>query len=393
MALRFVSRSVLKNAWHKSGGGGWSGAGWKRRAYLCGAACVALCGASLGVISAAEQSNQMEQSWWDSFKSSKVTNYQNRIRDLSSPEKVFNYFARVRKGNKLYMTLDDFTRAIIPHHYDAANPHKDRHKNKPLPACFQTADSDGDGLISFEEYLFFITLLSIPLPSLTVAFQMMDTDGNGTLDQSEFLKVMSFVQSQSSVAKKTRSKHAGGAASSFLAHFFGADGKGSMTFNAFSTFLNQLHSDVRRLEFDLYDSAGLGQISPRSFAELMVNYTTVDRDSYRARAKLLPDDAAASQGISFQQYETFSRLFSRLDDVETCMKLYTTAGHPFTRSDFGRLAAIISNSELSPKVVDIIFHVFDKNGDGSLEASEFVQSKTVRPMACPARKISALSAG
>jgi len=48
------------------------------------------------------------------WKQTMMTNYENRIRELSTPEKVFSYFASVTKGRHKYMTPDDFMRSIIP---------------------------------------------------------------------------------------------------------------------------------------------------------------------------------------------------------------------------------------------------------------------------------------
>ncbi|KAL8126094.1 hypothetical protein AgCh_013396 [Apium graveolens] len=44
---------------------------------------------------------------------------------------------------------------------------------------FMLFDTNNDGLISFSEYIFFVTLLSIPESSFSVAFKMFDLDNNG----------------------------------------------------------------------------------------------------------------------------------------------------------------------------------------------------------------------
>jgi len=52
------------------------------------------------------------------------------------------------------------------------------------------ADTDGDGLISYPEYLFFLTLLATPPEHFAIAFQMFDTDRSGVLDLDEFQAMM-----------------------------------------------------------------------------------------------------------------------------------------------------------------------------------------------------------
>lgn len=47
-----------------------------------------------------------------------ITEYENRIRTYSTPDKIFRYFATVKitslEDTEIYMTPDDFLRAITP---------------------------------------------------------------------------------------------------------------------------------------------------------------------------------------------------------------------------------------------------------------------------------------
>lgn len=48
----------------------------------------------------------------------KIIDYENRLRAFSTPDKIFRYFATVKivqlSGTDVYMTPDDFLRAITP---------------------------------------------------------------------------------------------------------------------------------------------------------------------------------------------------------------------------------------------------------------------------------------
>lgn len=48
---------------------------------------------------------------------------------------------------------------------------------------FTEMDVDGDGLISFGEYLVFTTLLAIPKSEVRLCFEMLDADQSGYLDR------------------------------------------------------------------------------------------------------------------------------------------------------------------------------------------------------------------
>jgi hypothetical protein len=44
-------------------------------------------------------------------------------------------------------------------------------------------DLNGDGLISYEEFMLFSTLAAIPASKIRIAFQMFDADGSGEIDR------------------------------------------------------------------------------------------------------------------------------------------------------------------------------------------------------------------
>ena len=65
------------------------------------------------------------------------------------------------------------------------------------PAFFSRFDIEGDGAISFAEFIFFTTLLSIPPGEISAAFRMFDVDSSGCLDRDEFRAMMRVLRSQS----------------------------------------------------------------------------------------------------------------------------------------------------------------------------------------------------
>jgi Ca2+-binding EF-hand superfamily protein len=295
-----------------------------------------------------------------------MTSYEARIRDLSSPEKVFQVFASVKKDGKSYMTVDDFIRALVPHQYHF-EPKSQKNKTKTLPAAFKIADQNGDGLLSFQEYLFFVTLLSIPEKSFKVAFKLMDEDGSGKVDQQEFLRVMKLVKKLSPPATQTTTE-AGGIAEGWLNHFFGPTGKNGLTLEAFTAFLRQLNQDVLKMEYSLYDKQDVGYLSQRDFGLLIVSFANPKDFIDRAAAL----DSTPLRPFSFDQFQGFNELIEHIDDVEMGIQLYQLNNRPFRKQDLQRLTRIVCKTELNQQVIDTIMHIFDKNGDGSLEADEFV---------------------
>ena len=95
--------------------------------------------------------------------------YENRIRFFAAPEKIFETFAGTKKEGKLYLSYGDFFKAVTPFSYAPIKDmegYLESHKVEAL----RLADCNNDGLISFPEFLFFVTLLQIPDETLAAAF-------------------------------------------------------------------------------------------------------------------------------------------------------------------------------------------------------------------------------
>lgn len=92
------------------------------------------------------------------------------------------------------------------------------------------ADRNGDRLISFKEYSFFISLLSCNAREIQSAFMMMDKDGNGNIDMKEFAGIL---QSQN-VDKEFFHQLS---SLPLIQRFFGEDGKNTLSIDDYIKFI------------------------------------------------------------------------------------------------------------------------------------------------------------
>lgn len=136
----------------------------------------------------------------DSYRRRVFFNYEKRIRLRSPPEKIFEYFASVRKPDgEMFMLPADLMRAVVPVFPPSESNvvREGRLRGEPSPGELHCApskffvlfDTNTDGLISFAEYIFFVTLLSIPESSFSAAFKMFDVDLSGRVLFTEAAKV------------------------------------------------------------------------------------------------------------------------------------------------------------------------------------------------------------
>ncbi|RKP01639.1 hypothetical protein CXG81DRAFT_25674 [Caulochytrium protostelioides] len=323
------------------------------------------------------------------WKKNRIGLYENRLRALSHPIKVFNYFATVTVDGETYMTVRDFIRSILPyrdniHGHDAL---------EAASAFFALADSNEDGLISFPEYMTFLTLLATPPYHWKLAFRLFDLDGNGQVTQSEFDRLMVRAtsdlgvgkamgsQEKASLAARNRGGHSG-----LYKLFFGADGAGVLTWDDFALFMRQLNRHILALEFSQLApthaaprvgvsgeplGAETATISMRDWALSQLHYAPAHKlPALLERVERISD--AYPERVTFEQFCAFdSMIQTRLHDLGTAYRFYNAAGPGFTRSDFRRIIRAVAKLDLTPSQVDVIFTLFDDNGDGHLDFDEW----------------------
>lgn len=328
----------------------------------------------------------------DSYRRKIFFNYEKRIRMRSPPEKVFEYFSSFNCDGETFMTPADLMRAVVPV-FPPSESHLVRDgylRGERSPGelrCapsefFMLFDTNNDGFISFKEYIFFVTLLSIPESSFSVAFKMFDLDCNGEIDRDEFKKVMALMRTNNRQGSLhcdgLRAGHSVGSSvenGGLVEYFFGKDGKECLHHDKFVQFLRDLQDEILHLEFAHYDYKNRGTISAKDFALSMVASADLKHLN-----KLLDrvDDLDSAQHLSSiritqEEFKSFAELRKKLQPFSLALFSYGKVNGLLTRKDFKRAASQVCGIPLTDNVIEIIFHVFDANGDGNLCSNEFIR--------------------
>ncbi|KAI8810161.1 hypothetical protein BJ742DRAFT_802349 [Cladochytrium replicatum] len=306
------------------------------------------------------------------WKKKAVGNYENKLRYFSHPYKLFQHFASVKKDGIRYMTAQDFIRSLIPY-----REHLQGSRTKRVASAeqfFSLADMDGDGLISYSEYLIFLTLLGTPEYQWKVSFKLFDVNGDGLISKEEFERIMATNTQSLGIGGREgprEHKYKPGETGLFRL-FFGADGKQTITQEQFTDFMHRLQLEVLKLEFYQYGVDDKETISLRDFGFAVISYAREDEVPTYVRA--ISTYADEGERISFAQFYDFDRMVhTRLKDIEMAYRIYkSTTRHPgFNRADFARIVRAVTKVELTPGQVDLLFHMFDTSKDGHLDSEEF----------------------
>ncbi|KAI7754572.1 hypothetical protein M8C21_013466 [Ambrosia artemisiifolia] len=329
----------------------------------------------------------------DSYRRKVFFKYEKRIRTQSSPEKVFEYFASYRSPTgEPFMTPADLMRAVVPVFppSEATRVREGSLQGELAPSelhCppskfFMLFDTNNDGLISFAEYIFFVTLLSIPESSFSIAFKMFDLDNSGEIDKEEFKKVMAMMRAQ----HRQGSRHSDGKRNGLkvstpvedgglLENFFGKDGKSCLPLEKFVQFLKDLKNEILLLEFAHYDYKSRGTISAKDFALSMVaSADMIHINKFLDLVYQLEDEPNLNNiRISFDDFKKFAELRTHLRPLSLAIFSYGKVNGLLTKKDFQRATEQVCGIALSDDVIDIIYYMFDANRDGSLSSEEFLR--------------------
>jgi len=330
------------------------------------------------------------------FRDRKIIEYENRIRQYSTPDKVFRYFATYKltddKGiGEVMMTPEDFLRSISPgekqpEHFGLDQYHQissDAVNNMtPLKNLDESSifyQLGAGGLISFSDYIFLLTVLSTSRRHFEIAFKMFDLNGDGTVDAEEFEKVNTLLRSTSSTGARHRDHGNTGSTfkginSGLISYFFGVDKTGTLTVDRFLDFQLRLQEEMLALEFKRKDPSDKGRITERDFADLLIAYAGF---SPKKKQKMLRRvkktyDPETSQGISLKDFLNFYQVLYCINDIDTALTFHTIAGAPIERSTMKHVSRTVAHVDLSEHLVDVVFTLFDDNGDGMLSNKEFV---------------------
>ena len=326
--------------------------------------------------------------------------YEKRLRVHSPPEKVFEYFSSVKLSEGTFMTSLDLMRAAVPvfqpigssvirsgylggEHKDAAETTKG--VLGPLSSrsiFFELFDTDGDGLISFPEYIFFITLLSLSESEVKSTFQKFDQDSSGKLCRDEFIAMMRAMRRSTSrgngsglrTGLKTTDPDAIG--NGLVQYLFGDPAnEHKLSFEQFESFLLRIKNEIDSLEFQHYDFTDCGSISIQDFGYSVVAGANVRRMQYfidRATRIVSSDIRTSGERINKDQFMAFCRILKHEGaEFQTIIKKHVQGGGKLTKEYFERIA-MECGAMLSPAQIDVVFFIFDVDGDGQLSPDELL---------------------
>ncbi|KAM3868760.1 calcium uptake protein 2, mitochondrial [Diretmus argenteus] len=306
------------------------------------------------------------------------------VPQMSARKIRFNQFASVTYEQEPYMTPRDFLFSAMLENVDRKLQKKSLTKeevDQMLTAASRARAGTelfrhlGDnGLISYTEYLFLLTILTKPRTGFHIAFKMLDIDGNEQVDKKEFLKLKNIIGKGKGkgVPKDNAERPAeegDGVNTTLQAYFFGKNGVNKLQYQQFLRFMEDLQAEVQEMEF-LQFSKGMDTMRREDFAEWLLHYTNEeDNEAYwENMRKRIP----AGESITFDEFKAFCLFTNNMEDFAFSMKMISSANRPIGLAQFKRAVKIATGNDLSENVLDTLIKIFDLDGDNRLSHKELI---------------------
>jgi len=142
---------------------------------------------------------------------------------------------------------------------------------------------------------------------------------------------------------------------------------GKISIDGLFEFLENLREAILKIEFEYYDNEQRGSISSMDFARILVTYAdSKDVSEYTKKVENCPNVGR----VTLEQYLQFNEAILQLNRIIRGLGFYFTAESHTSSEVLQRAFFAGANVQLPSFMMEIIMHVFDRDGNGTLEIDE-----------------------
>ncbi|NXG57866.1 CMC1 protein, partial [Hemiprocne comata] len=254
-------------------------------------------------------------------------------------------YASVEKDGEHYMTPEDFVQKYLGLYTDP------RYNPKTVQLLAGVADQTKDGLISYQEFLAFESVLCTPDAIFIVAFQLFDKSGNGEITFANVKEIFEQTTIHHQIPFNWDCE--------FIRLHFGHNRKKHLNYSEFTEFLQELQSEHARQAFALKDKNKSGMITGLDFNEIMVTLRSHMLTPFVEENLVSVAGGTVAHQVSFSYFNAFNALLNNMDLVR---KIYgniagTRKDVEVTKEEFTHSA--IRFGQVTPLEIDILYQLAD----------------------------------
>uniref|UniRef100_A0A8C1NTJ3 Solute carrier family 25 member 13 n=1 Tax=Cyprinus carpio TaxID=7962 RepID=A0A8C1NTJ3_CYPCA len=227
--------------------------------------------------------------------------------DPAELKSIFSKYASVERNGEYFMSPEDFVSRFLHALTDI------KLSKEATVLLAGVVDQTKDGLISFQEFLAFESVLCAPDALFMVAFQLFDKAGNGIATFEDVKQVFSQTTIHQHIPFNWNSE--------FVQLHFGAERKKHLNYGEFTQFLLEMQLEHARQAFMQRDKARTGTITALDFRDIMVTIRPHMLTPFVEECLVAAAGGSTSHQVSFSYFNGFNSL---LNNMELIRKIYTT---------------------------------------------------------------------
>ncbi|XP_039197393.1 calcium-binding mitochondrial carrier protein Aralar2 isoform X2 [Crotalus tigris] len=265
--------------------------------------------------------------------------------DPAELKTIFLKYASVEKNGEFYMSPNDFVTRFLKIIGDGVP------NSNTVQLLGGVVDQTKDGLISFQEFVAFESVLCAPDALFMVAFQLFDKTGKGEVTFEDVKQVFGQTTIHRRIPFNWNSE--------FVQLHFGKDRKRRLTYAEFTQFLLEIQLEHAKQAFVQRDNSQAGRVTAIDFRDIMVTIRPHMLTHFVEECLVAAAGGTTSHQVSFSYFNGFNSL---LNNMELIRKIYSTlAGHKknveVTKEEF--VLAAQKFGQVTPMEVDILFQLAD----------------------------------
>uniref|UniRef100_A0A8C7R2Z5 Solute carrier family 25 member 13 n=1 Tax=Oncorhynchus mykiss TaxID=8022 RepID=A0A8C7R2Z5_ONCMY len=265
--------------------------------------------------------------------------------DPTELKAIFIKYASIQKNNEAFMSPEDFVARFLYAHTDI------RLSDEATSLLAGVVDQKKDGLISFQEFVAFESVLCAPDALYVVAFLLFDKTGKGAATYEDVKQVFSQTTNHQHIPFNWDSE--------FMRLHFGTERTKHLSYGEFTQFLLEMQLEHARQAFVQRDKAHSGSISALDFRDIMVTIRPHMLTPFVEESLVAVAGGSTSHQVSFSYFNGFNSLLNNMDLIR---KIYTTlAGSSrvleVTKEEF--IIAAQRFGQVTPMELDILFQLAD----------------------------------
>uniref|UniRef100_A0A674N924 Solute carrier family 25 member 12 n=1 Tax=Takifugu rubripes TaxID=31033 RepID=A0A674N924_TAKRU len=252
-------------------------------------------------------------------------------------------YASVVDDGEHYMTPRDFVQSYLGLH---AQP---QFNPKTVDLLAGVADTTKDGLISFQEFLAFESVLCAPDALFIVAFQLFDKTGTGNISFENVRDIFSQTTVHHHIPFNWDCE--------FIRLHFGHERNKNLSYTEFTQFLQELQSEHARQAFAQKDKSKSGTITALDFSDIMATIRHHMLTPFVEENLVSAAGGSTSHMVSFSYFNAFNAL---LNNMELIRKIYSTVAGTHrdalvTKEEFVNTANKFG--QITPMEIDILYQL------------------------------------